>query len=126
MEGKDFKLSDYQGKYVLIDFWKIERYLDKATTDERKALYSRVANDEKFVRFSMNLDPNHSAPALTKVQQENYYWTQVVLDKSQIETINKTFALEFTPGLILIDPNGNLIIKSHSNKVWWTVGQLIP
>ncbi len=125
LDGKAFKLSDYKGKYVLIDFWMQDRYRDKANTNERKELYSRVANAKNIVCFGMNLGKNHTLSDLNLAQQDNYYWTQIALSKEQIATIHKTFALEFSSGLILIDPKGNLVIKSHSNKVWGTVGRTL-
>ena len=54
--GKPLKLSDYQGKYVLIVFWNSSITLSRPDALGLKAVYGTIGKDDRFIMLGLNSD----------------------------------------------------------------------
>lgn len=110
-DGMDVSLSDFKGKYVLLDFWaswcgpcrRENPYLVKA--------YEKY-KDKNFTILGVSLDTDRNRQAwLDAIKQDGLIWTQV----SDLRTENAAANLYKVVGIpqnYLIDPQGKIVAKN--------------
>jgi len=62
LDGQPLKLSDFRGKYVLVDFWATWCGPCVAEMPNLKAVYDAHGRDDRFVMISLSLDNDTAAP----------------------------------------------------------------
>lgn len=106
--GKDYELSDYRGKYVLIDFSASWCGWCKKEIPYLKKVYEQHKND-KLVLFTINLDKK-KADWIKDVKEFNLPWA-VISDGKSFEGIAKKYNVHGIPEIMLIDPKGKIFKK---------------
>ena len=110
LSGETHRLSDFRGRYVLLDFWgswcgpcvgEIPNLIeiDKKFAGRGLVMIS-ISNDAAVKKWT----PSQLADYTSKKSME---WMQVLDDVDN--TINKLYNIRFYPNVFLIDPRGHVV-----------------
>lgn len=118
--NKPVKLSDFKGKYVLVDFWASWCKPCRAESPNLVAAYNKHKN-ANFQIVSISLDLASQKEAWLKASKEDgVMWTNLCdLNPSRNE-IAAAWNIEMIPASFLIDPTGKIIAKNLRGKLLQT------
>ena len=109
IDGKTVKLSDFKGKYVLLDFWATWCKPCIAEIPNLKNVYKQFGN-KNFEIVSVCIDRAEFKPTWEKIIKEyKTNWTQLFDASGQTA---ESYSIEYFPTIILLDPKGNIIAKN--------------
>ncbi|MCK5821276.1 MAG: AhpC/TSA family protein [Bacteroidales bacterium] len=108
-DGALVSLSDFKGKWVLLDFWYVDCPWCRKLTPHLINIYDEWKDSKNFEIISVSVDkPKNYERWLEAIEHDGAIWTQV-------NDSTKTYPLEYGitgyPTLILIDPEGNGVRK---------------
>ena len=107
LDGNTVKLSDYRGKYVLLDFWASWCVPCRKEFPHLLDVYKKQAGD-KFDILGVSLDDNR-ADFVTALKEENLPWKNVSELKRSHQEITAMYVISFIPKNFLIDPDGKIL-----------------
>lgn len=107
--GKQVKLSDFKGKYVLIDFWASWCAPCRAANPTLVKTYNKY-NSRNFTILGISVDKNRER-WINAIKKDKLTWTNVSNVKGWDEITN-TYGVKAVPQNFLIDPNGIIIAKN--------------
>ncbi len=114
VNGKPVKLSDFSGKYVLLDFWASWCGPCRMQSPELVKTYSQYKN-RNFTILGISLDEADGKEKWKKaISDDGMNWTQVSDLKHWDNQVAKLYSIRALPETILIDPAGKIIAKSIS------------
>ena len=109
--GKPIKLSDFKGKYVLIDFWASWCGPCRTENPNVVAAYQKY-KDKNFTVLGVSLDkPDAKEAWLKAVADDKLTWTQVSDLKFWQNEVAVKYGIQSIPANFLIDPTGKIIAK---------------
>jgi peroxiredoxin len=108
-EGKLVSLTDFRGKYVLIDFWASWCRPCRMENPNVVAAYNRY-KDKGFTILGVSMDSNKE-PWLNAIQQDNLTWTHVSDLKGWGNEVGKIYGVTGIPQNYLIDKDGKIVAK---------------
>lgn len=108
--GKPIKLSDFKGKYVLIDFWASWCNPCRRENPNLVNAYNQFKN-KNFTIIGVSLDRNKES-WLKAIKDDNLTWTNVSDLKYFDNAVAKSYAIKGTPTNLLIDPEGKIVAKN--------------
>jgi len=120
MNGEQISLQDFQGKYVLIDFWSSScKWCRKETPNIRKA-YDEFKS-KGFIVLGVSTDI-HKAEWLEAIAKDNATWNHLLLPKEQRPKILEAYNIISIPEILLVAPNGNIIAKGlRGEQIYETI-----
>ena len=114
-DGKQVRLSDFKGKYVLLDFWASWCVTCKKHNKRLKPVYQRwQQKDFEILGISLDRKPEAWAKAIDK---RGYNWPQVADFKGIDSEVNHAYGIQYVPNLILLDPEGVIVKKYHEDSI---------
>ncbi len=109
-DGKLVKLSDFKGKYILLDFWA--SWCGPCRKENPNVV--KVFNaykDKGFTILGVSLDDDKNA-WLKAVKDDNLTWTQVSELKRWEGKTASLYKVEGIPASFVLDPSGKIIAKN--------------
>jgi thiol-disulfide isomerase/thioredoxin len=108
--GGRLKLSESQGKLVLLDFWATWCGPCLAEMPAMKELQETFGGDRRFVLVGMSCDEDHEAP--TRYAKENGLgWTQALAGNLH-SGVAAAYLVRAIPATFLVGPNGRILAKN--------------
>ncbi len=105
--GSMVSLSDFKGKFVLLDFWATWCGPCRAQTPFLKRLYNRFGKTGKLTMISITLDTNLRL-AREYVRAEHLPWIQASTGTVSGHSIENDYAAGI-PEILLIGPSGKVV-----------------
>jgi peroxiredoxin len=110
LDGKPVKLSDYKGKYVLVDFWASWcapcRQENPNVVKQYNAYKSKGLN---ILGISLDVD---KAKWQQAIAQDKLAWNHASDLKNFEGPTEKLYHIEAIPSNFMIDPQGNIVAKN--------------
>lgn len=108
INGKRLKLSDFQGKYVLLDFWATWCGPCIGQLPYLKQAHEKFKDRSDFVLLSLSLDKSmEDLRAFLKAEQLS--WTQAYLGDWSSTDVPSSYGVQGIPAVFLINPEGKVI-----------------
>jgi thiol-disulfide isomerase/thioredoxin len=124
--GKKRKLSEFRGKYVLLDFWAAWCPPCRRELPYQKAAYSRF-QARGFEILGMNNDPD---PSLIKdsLKKSGITWPQATL--TSIHELEARYRIHLFPTSLLLGPDGKVLLldqdKMRGPDLLKTLDKILP
>lgn len=114
LKNKKVALSDYKGKYVMINFWATWCSACKSELPDLEKFYNENKNNKDFKLLTIDVGENKDV--VEKFMKENKYNFDVLLDKNT--EVSYDYTATALPTTVLIDKEGYIkkIILGAMNK----------
>ncbi len=107
LDGRQFSLQQFRGKWVLIDFWATWCGPCKAEMPNLKDVFATFGNHRQFAMISLSIDNQMDEP-LKYADQNNLGWIQGFLGKGWNSPVLRAYGIHGIPAILLIGPDGRI------------------
>ena len=110
VNGKKISISDFKGKYLLVDFWASWCGPCRQENPNVVAAYNKFKN-KNFTILGVSLDEDKNA-WLAAIKHDNLTWAQMSDLKQWQSAAIDAYRFNGIPFNVLIDPDGKIIAES--------------
>jgi len=116
LDGQTYRLSDYRGSVVVIDFWGAECPISKQYEPFRKKLHSEWV-DRGVYLLAIDSNSTYDAEKIRAVMGERDIDFPILLDKGNV--IADRFGALTTPHVYILDRQGQLVYEGAVDDRSW-------
>lgn len=109
LKGNSVSLSDFKGKYVLVDFWFAGCNWCRKETPYLLKTYNAF-KDKGFTIYGVSTD-RREEEWRKAIEEDKSYWNQVLLQKEDVRKVLDNYCIVGFPHIILVDPEGKIVAK---------------
>lgn len=109
-EKKSVSLSDFKGKYVLLDFWASWCGPCRKENPNVLAAYDKF-KAKNFDVFAVSIDQNHDK-WLKAIEEDQMPFTHVIDTQDRANAVGSLYQIKAIPTNYLLDPTGKIIAKN--------------
>lgn len=114
--GNMVAISDFRGKYLLIDFWASWCIPCRAANPGLVKLYNHFKS-KNFTILGVSLDmPGAKQKWMDAIHKDKLTWNHVSDLRGWDNEISRAFGINSIPATVLVDPNGKIIARNISEK----------
>lgn len=106
LNGKQFKLSEFSGKNILLDFWSYGCYPCLIATPELREINNTYKNNLTVVGISMDVNPKYWRDA---TKRDSITWINLSDGKGSYTGASSFYGIYGMPTYILINPSDTII-----------------
>jgi thiol-disulfide isomerase/thioredoxin len=111
-DGNMIKLSDYRGKYVLLDFWGSWCGPCRASHPHLRELKEKYGRQGLVIIGIAEERTKNKTAWLAAIKEDGLTWTQIMNDEGKDGSdVVKLYGIQGFPTKILIDRDGNIITR---------------
>ncbi len=115
LDGESLSLSEFQGKYVLLDFWATWCGPCLGEIPNLQAVYQAFGHDPRFVLLSLSVDEKIDEPR--KFQEKRKLpWLQAFLGGGVSSPMTDGFGIRAIPAFVLVGPDGKIVARGMRGK----------
>lgn len=108
--GSRMQLSEFKGKYVLLDFWATWCPDCRKDVPAVKAMHEKYGNKVQFIGVSFDVDRERWAKFIV---DNGMKWRHVSeLKKMRDAQIAKQYGVQWIPSMTLVGPDGKVILST--------------
>ncbi|MDX2048087.1 MAG: TlpA disulfide reductase family protein [Chitinophagaceae bacterium] len=123
-DGNSFRLSEFKGKVVLIDFWASWCVPCRANNPKLLELYGKY-KDKGFEILGVSID-NKKDIWQNAIRQDQLTWKQVIDDKGWNAESTIVYGVDAIPASFLLDKKGKIAgINMHGRQLEGKIKKLI-
>ena len=113
-DGNTIRLSDYKGKYVLLDFWGSWCSPCRASHPHLKELEAKYAPKGLVViNIASESEPHARETWLKAIEEDGMTWTQILNNEGQEKCdVVKEYAITAFPTKVLIGTDGKILVRA--------------
>ena len=108
--GKQFKLSDFKGKYVLLDFWASWCAPCREENPNIVKQYEKFKS-KNFMILGVSLDDDRAA-WIKAIKDDQLNWPHLSELKRWDGKVTLQYKVEGIPASFILDPEGKIIAKN--------------
>lgn len=124
-KGEDIHLSDFNGKYLLIDFWASWCSPCRRANPTIVEVYNKY-KDKGFTVLGVSMDSDQGK-WVQAITDDNLIWDQVSSLEGWKNPVGKLYGVNSIPHAILIDTNGNIVQRGiHASDLDELLSTLLP
>jgi len=113
-EGNDVSLSDFKGKYTLIDFWAAWCGPCRRANPHVVEIYNEF-NPKGFEVLGVSFDQDREK-WLQAIEDDQLPWTQVSDLQGWKNAAGQIYGVNSIPHTVLIDPDGKIIMNKFTHE----------
>jgi thiol-disulfide isomerase/thioredoxin len=110
LDGKPLKLADFNGRFVLLDFWATWCGACIGEIPQLQAVHDAYGKDERFAILSVSVDEKIEEPT-TFQEKRRLPWSQAFLGGGIHGPTPGTFGVRAIPAFVLVGPDGRIVAR---------------